>query len=754
MSNVKVETGSDGIAVIALDAPGASMNVLSPSAVLEMSQALDGFVSRNDVQGILIVSAKQTFAAGWDLNELLGMLDAKLSAHDAFERSRQYSQFLRRLETCGKPVAAAINGLALGGGLELALAAHYRVLSSDPKAVVGLPEVKVGLLPGAGGTQRLARLIGIEKALPLLLEGKSIAPQQALELGIVHELAPADQVVERARQWLAKAHQEIMQARAAAHAAPPSKGGKASAPVLPSQTPWDRKGFRVPGGSSMSSPGFSIGFMAGTALVAKNTLHNFPAPPAILSAVFEGLQLPMDRALAVESKYFARLVSDTTARNLVRTLFVNKGKAEKLARRPADVAKSTVTKLGILGAGMMGAGIAHVSASAGMECILLDSTPEQAERGRQHVADLLAKEVEKGTTTREKADAVLARIKPTIQYADLAGCELVIEAVFEQRDVKANVTKQAEAVIPASAVFASNTSTLPITGLASASGRPAQFIGIHFFSPVHRMPLVEIIMGKKTSAATLARALDYVGQLRKTPIVVNDSRGFYTSRVFGTYCYEGQRMLEEGVSPALIENAGRFAGMPVGPLAVTDEVSLELQYKVIRQSQTDLGAKYHDPVGWNVLRHFVEDLQRLGRKSGGGFYEYPAGGRKFLWPGLTREYPQLEKQPGLDEVKMRLLFIQALETARCFEEGVLTSAAEADLGSVLGWGFPAFTGGTLSFIDTLGAAAFVAGCQQLAKRHGPRFKPTRALIERAKSGERFHPRAPWPQGALPIPKQA
>lgn len=753
MPNIKVETGSDGIAVIMLDVPGASMNVLSPGAVMEMSQALDGFKSRSDVQGILIASAKQTFAAGWDLNELLGMLDARLSAHDAFERSRQYSQFLRRLETCGKPVAAAINGLALGGGLELALAAHYRVLSNDAKAVVGLPEVKVGLLPGAGGTQRLARLAGIEKALPLLLEGKNVPPQQALQLGIVHELAAPDQVVESARRWLSKAHQEIVQATAAAQAAPPAKGGKPLPPVLPSQAPWDRKGFRVPGGSNMASPAFSIGFMAGTALVAKNTLHNFPAPAAILSAVFEGIQLPMDRGLAVESKYFAKLVADTTARNLVRTMFVNKGKADKLARRPADVAKTSVTRLGILGAGMMGAGIAHVSALAGMECVLLDSTLEQAERGRQHVADLLAKDVDKGVTTREKADAVLARIKPTTNYADLAGCELVIEAVFEQRDIKANVTQQAEAVIAKSAVFASNTSTLPITGLATASKRPAQFIGIHFFSPVHRMPLVEIIVGKKTSQETLARALDYVAQLRKTPIVVNDSRGFYTSRVFGTYCYEGQRMLEEGVSPALIENAGRFAGMPVGPLAVTDEVSLELQYKVIKQSQADLGAKFRDPVGWNVLRHFVEDLKRLGRKSGGGFYEYPQGGRKFLWPGLSREYAPLEKQPTLEEVKTRLLYIQALETARCLEEGVLTSAEEADLGSVLGWGFPAFTGGTLSFIDTIGATAFVAGCQQLARKHGPRFKPTRGLLELARSGGAFHPRAPWPEGALPIARE-
>ena len=739
MANIRLETG-DGIAVITLDVTGAAMNVLSPAVIREMSDALESIVSRTDLNGILIASAKAVFAAGWDLTDLLGMLDARLSAHEALHRSRGYSQLLRRIETCGKPVATAINGLALGGGLELALATHYRVLADDPKAVVGLPEVKVGLLPGAGGTQRLPRLIGLEKALPLLLEGKHILPQQALQLGIVNELAPTAQVETCARQWLIQAAKTVAQStKGSAHAHPLA---------LPSQAPWDRKSFRVPGGSSLLTPSVSINLMTAAASVTKNTLGNFPAPMAILSAVFEGIQLPIDRGLAVESKYFAKLIASTTARNLVRTMFVNKGRADKLARRPADIPKTTVHKLGIIGAGMMGAGVAHASALAGMDCVLIDSSQELAERGKQHTVSLLAKDVEKGITTREQADTVLARIKPTTSYADLAGCDLVIEAVFEQREIKALVTQQAEAVIPKTAVFASNTSTLPIVGLATATNRPAQFIGIHFFSPVHRMPLVEVIVGKKTSQETLARALDYVNQLRKTPIVVNDSRGFYTSRVFGTYCYEGQRMLEEGVAAALIENAGRFAGMPVGPLAVTDEVSLELQYKVIRQSQADLGARYKDPVGWKVLRHFVEDLKRLGRKSGGGFYEYPERGKKYLWPELIREYPLLVQQPTLGEVRMRLLYIQALETIRCLDEGVLSSAEEADLGSVLGWGFPTFTGGTLSFIDSLGAAAFAEGCKRLAKAHGPRFKPTRSLIERAKSGRSFHPRAPWPAGEI------
>jgi 3-hydroxyacyl-CoA dehydrogenase/enoyl-CoA hydratase/3-hydroxybutyryl-CoA epimerase len=421
-------------------------------------------------------------------------------------------------------------------------------------------------------------------------------------------------------------------------------------------------------------------------------------------------------------------------------MFLNKGAAEKLVRRPGDIPKSTVKKLGVLGAGMMGSGIAYVSATVGIDVVLLDSTQESADKGKSYSAGIFKKDIERGRSTQEKADAVLARITPTTDYAQLAGCDLVVEAVFESRPIKAKVTQSAEAVIPESTVFASNTSTLPITGLAEASQRPAKFIGIHFFSPVDRMPLVEIIVGKQTKQETIARALDYVGQLRKVPIVVHDSRGFYTSRCFGTYSYEGQKMLAEGVDPALIENAGKMAGMPVGPLAVTDEVSLELQYSVIKQTREDLGDAFEDPIAWPVLKHFVEDLKRPGRKGGAGFYEYPPGAKKHLWPGLRTEYPTAV-DISLEDAKARLLFIQALEAARCFEEGVVTSPAEADLGSVLGWGFPAYTGGTLSFIDTLGPARFVAECQRLAKKYGERFEPPRGLLRRAKSGELFHPRA-------------
>jgi 3-hydroxyacyl-CoA dehydrogenase/enoyl-CoA hydratase/3-hydroxybutyryl-CoA epimerase len=528
----------------------------------------------------------------------------------------------------------------------------------------------------------------------------------------VNEVVPPTGLLDAARRWL-EASPSVVQ-------------------------PWDQKGFKVPGGVGFASAGVTQTLSGATALVAKKTLHNYPAPAAILSAVFEGTLLPIEKGLDIEAKYFATLLASPVSRNLIRTTFVNKGQADKLATRPANVPKSQVRKLGVLGAGMMGAGIAYVSALAGMEVILIDSSLELAEKGKAYSATLLAKDVEKGKRTQAQADEVLARIRPGVDYGALDGADLVIEAVFEQRAIKADVTAKAEAVIAPTAIFASNTSTLPITGLAKASQRPGHFIGIHFFSPVEKMPLVEVIVGRQTSDETLARALDYVGQLRKTPIVVNDSRGFYTSRCFSTYTAEGARMLEEGVDPVLIENAGKFAGMPVGPLAVGDEVSIELAYKVIKQSAEDVGPKYKYPVSWPVVRHLVEDLKRLGRKSGGGFYQYPQGGKKRLWPGLKQEYKPLERQPPLEEVKTRLLYVQALEAARCYEEGVLRSVHEGDLGSVLGWGYPAWTGGTLSFIDTIGPAQFVAECKRLARQYGERFKPTKGLLARAQTGELFY----------------
>jgi 3-hydroxyacyl-CoA dehydrogenase/enoyl-CoA hydratase/3-hydroxybutyryl-CoA epimerase len=481
--------------------------------------------------------------------------------------------------------------------------------------------------------------------------------------------------------------------------------------------------------------------------VSRATQRNYPAPHEILAAIYEGAAVPIDTALRIESKRFARLLTGPVARNMMRTLFVHKNAVDKLVRRPEGVERRPLRTLGVLGAGMMGGGIAHVAAIAGIDVVLLDTTPELAQRGRQYSERLLAREVERGRRTAESAQEVLARIRPTTAYEDLVPSDLVIEAVFEDRAVKAEVTRRALAHLRRDATFASNTSTLPIAGLAKASPRPSQFLGIHFFSPVERMPLVEVIVTKRTSPATLAHALDFVGQLKKTPIVVNDSRGFYTTRVFGAYCQEGQAMLAEGVHPALIENGGRMAGMPVGPLAVTDEVSLELQYHVERQTAADLGTRYEAPVSWPVLRRFVEDLKRKGRKAGAGFYEYPPDAPKRLWSGLAAEYPRAAKQPALEDVKRRLLHAQALEAARCYEEGVVTTAAEADLGSILGVGFPPWTGGTLSYIDTLGAATFVADCERLARRHGKRFRPSKWLRERAAVNARFHDG----EGALPSP---
>ncbi len=713
--NIRYSVDADGIAILAIDVAGRPMNVLTPEFRADLAECIDKVVADSAVRGAVVCSAKSSFMAGADIKDMVGAFDRGITAREASGSSWELHKLFRRMETCGKPLAAAINGVALGGGLELALACHYRVIEDGAKAGVGLPEVTIGLLPGAGGTQRVPRLIGIPAALRLITEGKQLAPADALKQGLVHEVAPADQIVERARQWILKGGEGVQ--------------------------PWDKKGFKVPGGAGQTSPAVAQAFMAGTALTARATMRNYPAPVAILSCVYEGTQVPIEQGLRIESKYFGKLLSGVVARNLMRTLFVNKGLADKLMRRPAGPPKSQVRRLGILGAGMMGAGVAYVSARAGMDVVLLDSTLELAEKGKDYSRQLLAKDVSRGKRTQADADAVIARIKPTASYDDLAGADLVIEAVFENREIKADVTAKTEAVIPKNAVFASNTSTLPITGLAQASKRPAQFIGIHFFSPVDKMPLVEIILGKKTNEDTLARALDYVGQLRKTPIVVNDSRGFYTSRCFGTFVNEGIALLQEGVNPALVENGAKLAGMPVGPLAVSDEVSIDLSWKVMTQTEKDLGRRYDKPVSYDTVRKFVEELKRPGRRFGAGFYDYPQDGKKHLWPGLADVFPRAPQQPSADEVMKRLLYIQALETARCMEEGVVTTAAEADLGSILGWGFPAWTGGTLSYIDTVGVRNFVAECDRLAKRYGKRFKPSKWLRERAERNEPFHPAA-------------
>jgi len=711
-NTIQYAVDSDGIATLLIDLPDQKMNVLNQELISDLTECVDKVATDDKVIGAILASGKSAFIAGASIKELVTAYDSGMTAVEGYQWSQKLTRVFRRLETCGKPFAVAINGLALGGGLELCLACHYRVMSDHPKAVLGLPEVGIGLLPGAGGTQRLPRLIGIEKALPVILQGKKLSPQKALELGAVHEIAPTDELLDRARSWLLETPDPV--------------------------APWDVKGYRVPGGAGAMNPKNMQTFMVGTSLLSASTQHNYPAPIAALSAVYEGCITPIDTGLDIESQYFGQLVSGVTARNMMRSLFVNKGAADKLVRRPEGIEKSSVTKLGILGAGMMGAGIAYVSARAGIQVVLLDTDLEAAERGKAYSEGLLNKAIKRGYSTREKAQVLLDMIHPTTDYDDLEGCELVIEAVFESREIKAVVTAKTEAVIPQSAIFASNTSTLPITGLAKASKRPESFIGLHFFSPVDKMPLVELIVGEKSSDEAIARGLDYIQQIRKTPIVVNDSPGFYTSRVFSTSTNEGMSMLAEGVNPALIENAAKMAGLPVGPLAVMDEVTLELGYNISMQAAKDLGDDYAFPSGFPVMRKFVEELDRRGKRFGKGFYDYPEGGKKHLWSGLAELYPVKEEQPPVHEVIDRLMVRQALETARCFEEGVMNHPADADIGSIFGWGFPPWTGGTLSFIDSVGIKHFVSECDRMAEAYGPRFAVSDWLRQRAERGEAFH----------------
>ncbi|MBA3902696.1 MAG: 3-hydroxyacyl-CoA dehydrogenase [Rhodocyclaceae bacterium] len=712
---------SDGIATLEWDLPGRSQNVLNDQSMAAFAEAAQKALADNAVSGIVVASAKADFIAGGDLEMLLRVTDAE----PFFAGIMNWHRLLRAMEATGKPVAAALNGNTLGGGLELALACHYRVASDNPKARFGFPEVTLGLLPGAGGTQRTPRLIGIQPSLLLLTEGKRIKAAEAQKLGLLHAVVPAGSEREAARAWVLEA---------AAKNAVAGRDGK------PGKTlqPWDQKGFKVPGGGVMTPAGMQT-FMAGNAMLREKTQGNYPAPKHILSCVFEGMQTDIDTGLKIEARYFVNLVRSAEAKNMIRSLFFGMQEANKLANRPQDVPTQKYAKIGMLGAGMMGAGIAHSAASAGIEVVLLDGTQEGAEKGKAWSRSLLEKNVARGRMKPEAAAAVLSRIKPTTDYKDFAGCELIIEAVFEDRALKAEVTQKTEAVLAPNAIFASNTSTLPITGLAEASARPANFIGLHFFSPADRMPLVEIIMGKKTSPETLARSMDFVKAIGKTPIVVNDSRGFYTSRVFGTYVSEGMALLQEGVLPSLIDNAGRIAGMPVGPLALADEVSIDLVHKIARQTKADLGDKYIERAADKVAALMVEKLGRLGKKCGHGFYEYPEDAKKHLWPGLAEHFPVKAQQPGLEEVIERLILIQSVETARCMEENVVLRPQDADVGAILGWGYPPFRGGPIGQIHTMGLRKFVAACDRLAEQHGERFRPSQWLNEKLARGEHFYP---------------
>ena len=704
---ITLEPGDEGILVATMDLPGRAMNVVNDELMLGIAAAVEQLADPA-AKGLILTSGKADFCAGGDLDRI----SKWTRPEEPFEASMQMKALLRKLETQGKPVVAAINGHALGGGLEIALACHARFAIDDPKLKLGQPEVKLGLLPGGGGTVRLPRLVGIQQALQICGEGGDLSPPKALGMGLLDGLA-ADRgaLMALARAWIA-AHPKARQ-------------------------PWDEPKFRFPGGDSRA-PAVAQMWSIAPSIAAQKTWGNYPAVQHIMSSIFEGGLLDFEAASAVESRYFAACATSPVSRNMIGTLWYQLNAIKKGASRPDGVPASKVNKLGILGAGMMGAGIAHVSAKAGIDVVLLDTTQDAAERGKAYSQRLLDKAVKKGRGTAEKRDALLARIRPTTSYDDLAGCDLVIEAVFEDRAVKAEVTKRAEAVLGGSAFFASNTSTLPITGLAQASSRPAKFLGLHFFSPVDKMPLVEIIVGRETSDETLARGFDFMLQIGKTPIVVNDSRGFYTSRVFGTYVMEGIAMLKEGVHPRSIEVAGLQAGMPMPPLALQDEVSLSLGLHVAEQTKKDLAAEgkpWTEHPGMGVVRQLCE-IGRLGKKAGKGFYDYGDDGKQ-LWPELTKLYPVAAQQPEQRELIDRLLFAQANEAARCYEEGVLRSVADANIGSIFGWGFAPFHGGALQFINAMGAAAFVARGRELAARFGPRFEPAAIVVRQAESGGRF-----------------
>ena len=730
LTNFRFETDAGGIALATWDMPGRSMNVITAEVGEELSAIIEKVAADAAIKGCVIASGKESFSGGADLSmlESFGKEYAELRKSKGEEEAAAYffgkvrglSLLYRRLETCGKPFAAAIHGTCLGGAFELALACHFRVAADDDKTRVGVPEIKVGLFPGAGGTQRIARLMPTGDVLQMMFKGEQIRPQAAKGMGLVHSLAKREEVVASARKWIAE-------------------GGKGV-------QPWDDPKFRLPSGKVFSPAGMQI-WPPANAIYRRETNDNYPAAKALLQSVFEGLQLPMDAALRVESRYFAHILRSKEAAAMIRTLFLSMGELNKGARRPASVPATHLKKVGIVGAGFMGAGIAYVSALAGLDVVLLDRTIEEAEKGKAHSHKLMSDQVMKGRAKTADRDALLARIKTSADYGELSDCDLVVEAVFEDPKVKAQVIGKIEAAIGSSCILGSNTSTLPISGLAKASKRPKGFVGIHFFSPVERMLLVEIIMGRETGDTALATALDFVRVIKKTPIVVNDARGFYANRCVGAYIREGHLMLMEGVPAPMIENLGRMAGMPVGPLSLNDEVAIDLAWKIVKATKA-ADPKAVDPVQEKLLFAMVETHGRLGRKNGKGFYDYPEKGqekgqaRKKLWPGLKDLQPLTLDPDAIDkdELKHRFLVAQALEAARAMEEGVITDPREADVGSIIGFGFAPFTGGTLSYIDFMGVKRFVELAEELEQKHGPRFVPPALLKEMASRGESFYGR--------------
>ena len=708
MSAIKYEKNADNIVILTLDSSGQSANTMNAEFRDSLNEVSEKLKAETDLKGIIFRSAKKTFFAGGDLDELIQVQPEH--ATEFFKMIEELKGDLRSIETLGVPVVAALNGTALGGGWEIALGCHYRIAINDPKTKFGLPEVTLGLLPGGGGIVRMVRFLGLQNAFPFLMEGKQFGVDKAKSLGLVHDTAENEQeLLDKAIAWV-KANPK-------------------------SQQPFDVKGYKIPGGDP-KTPAVAQVLAIAPAMLRDKTKGCYPAPEAIMAAAVEGAQVDVDTALRIESRYFTQLTIGQISKNMIGTFWHGLNAIKSGASRPADVAKWQATKVGVLGAGMMGAGIAYSTAIKGIPVVLKDVSVENAEKGKAYSQKLLDKRVSQGRMTAEKRDQVLALITATANAADLQGCDLIIEAVFENQELKAKVTQEAEQYLAEGGIFASNTSTLPITGLATASKDAQKFIGLHFFSPVDKMQLVEIIKGKQTSAETLAKAYDFVQQIAKTPIVVNDSRGFFTSRVFGTFVQEGMRLLAEGVHPAKIEMAALKAGMPVGPLAIQDEVSLTLSEHVASETRKALQAesKYlpKTPVD-EVVHTMIHELNRKGKAAGAGFYEYPENGKKHLWDGLSR----WTKENDVSEQEMidRFLFVQALDTLRCYEEGVLESVVDANVGSIFGIGFAPWTGGAIQFLNQNGIEKSLQRSEELAAKYGERFNPPQLLKNKAQKKE-------------------
>ncbi|MDE2597161.1 MAG: enoyl-CoA hydratase/isomerase family protein [Sphingomonadales bacterium] len=705
---ITITTDADGIRVLMMDLPGEKMNTLGPALTDPLEAALRAAMADPAVTGIVLASGKDSFVAGGDLKQIGGGYDlAGMSAAKLVEMFSYLSRLLRWMETAGKPVACALNGLALGGGLEIAMASHYRVAADDPRVMLGLPEAMVGLIPGGGGTQRLPRLIGLAKAMPMMMQGKNVAPAEALELGLVDAVVPQDRLIETAKAWLRE------------HGDPVQR--------------WDRKGFVLPGTTGPLDANFRGAFMGAAAMTRANGFGNYPAPEKLLSALYEGLQLPMDKALGVEAKYLTQLMLDPVAGAMIRTMFINKGQADSLAARPRAVPRQAFTRIGVVGAGTMGAGIAFAAARAGIEVVLIDRDLASAERGKAYAEKRLRRDLDKGRTTEAKMAALLARIHPADGYDGLGGVQLVIESVFEDRAVKQEVIGRIAAALPAGVLIASNTSGLPIGSLADYSDRPERFIGMHFFSPAERMPLVELIRGARTDDSAWAHALDFIGALRKTPITVNDGPGFFTTRFIGAFVTASLDMLQQGVNPALIENGARMVGMPMGALAISDSIGIDVSYHAGLAQAKERGT---EPT-LGVIGALYE-AGRHGMKNGKGFFDWEANGEKRIWPGLAALVPTLAVQPSIDEVKARILYAQLAEGARCFAEGVLVSVIDGDLGATLGVGFPTYLGGPYAAMDTLGLAAVIAECDRLCAAYGGLYAIPDSIRAMAAAGQTFH----------------